>query len=179
MKESAPESSLVIPTSWGNIRVWAREGRVVRCQVPLVHERPPHALRLQGRPRLSDQGVNRKVLQQAGRFVADCLAGRAGVCPPLCDDARGSFTRRARMALRKIPLGVTIAYAELAQAAGAPGAARAAGTACATNPLPLFIPCHRVLATGGKLGGFSGGLAWKVALLEREKAVPVAVRRSS
>ncbi len=178
MKEATPESSLVVPTSWGNIQVWAREGCVVRCQLPLVPERPAHALGVKGRPRLSAQGGDRKILQQAGRFVADCLSGRAGVCPPLSDEARGSFTRRARAALRTISLGQTITYAELAHAAGAPGASRAAGTACATNPLPLFIPCHRVLAAGGQLGGFSGGLAWKVALLEREKALPGVARRS-
>ena len=114
----------------------------------------------------------RRALVQAIRFVRACLSGRSVACPPLSDMARGSFTRRAREALRKIPSGRTCSYSELAARAGSPAASRAAGSACATNPLPLFIPCHRVLAAGGKLGGFSGGLAWKQELLKREGVLP-------
>lgn len=72
--------------------------------------------------------------------------------------------------MERIPAGATCTYAELAARAGRPRAVRAAGQACARNPLPLFVPCHRVLGSGGVLGGFSGGLAWKVCLLERERA---------
>ena len=67
-----------------------------------------------------------------------------------------------------IPHGETITYAELARRAGAPGCARAAGAATARNPLSIVVPCHRVIATGGGLTGYAGGLERKARLLEME-----------
>lgn len=119
---------------------------------------------------MSAPAGDRVVLRAAERYVAAALRGRAAKCPPLDDAAGGDFVRRVRRYLRRVARGRTCSYGELAAAAGSPRAARAAGSACATNPLPLFIPCHRVLAAGGRLGGFSGGLAWKKMLLEREGA---------
>jgi methylated-DNA-[protein]-cysteine S-methyltransferase len=168
VKDGSTESLLDIPTTWGVIRVRACGGAVVECRLPIVHRAPATPFRRQGRVRLHAHGADRVVLLQAARFVDACLRGRPAVCPPLVDPAPGPFTRRARTVLREIKMGHTCSYAELAAAAGSPGAARAAGSACATNPLPLFIPCHRVLAAGGKLGGYSGGLAWKRILLLRE-----------
>jgi methylated-DNA-[protein]-cysteine S-methyltransferase len=67
-----------------------------------------------------------------------------------------------------VPLGRVVSYRELATAAGSPGASRAVGTAMATNPLPIVVPCHRVLRTGGALGGYGGGLDAKRWLLAHE-----------
>ncbi len=80
------------------------------------------------------------------------------------------FHRKVYNALCKVPAGKTITYAELARRAGSPGAARAVGTAMAKNPFPVVIPCHRVVAGNGKLGGYSGrgGVATKKALLALE-----------
>lgn len=78
------------------------------------------------------------------------------------------FRTAARAALRKIPAGTTASYTELAASAGSPQAVRAAGSACATNPTALFVPCHRVVRTDGKLGGFLYGLEIKQALLDHE-----------
>ena len=83
-----------------------------------------------------------------------------------------AFQRAIWRAMQRIPRGRTMTYAELARRAGRPRASRAAGGACGANPLPLFVPCHRIVATGGGLGGFSGGLAWKVHLLRVEGARP-------
>jgi methylated-DNA-[protein]-cysteine S-methyltransferase len=69
-----------------------------------------------------------------------------------------------------IPYGDTLTYAEVARAAGRPNAVRATGTATGANPVPILIPCHRVIAAHGKLGGFSGGLDAKRRLLALEKA---------
>ncbi|MGH3297071.1 MAG: methylated-DNA--[protein]-cysteine S-methyltransferase [Actinocrinis sp.] len=80
----------------------------------------------------------------------------------------GPFTVVARHALRDIPAGTTHTYSELAIAAGNPKAVRAAGSACATNPTALFVPCHRVTRTDGSLGGFLYGLDVKRALIEHE-----------
>ena len=62
--------------------------------------------------------------------------------------------------LRSVPYGTTISYSELASLAGNPQAARAAGNACAGNPVPIVIPCHRILASDGTLGGFGGGIEY-------------------
>jgi methylated-DNA-[protein]-cysteine S-methyltransferase len=70
--------------------------------------------------------------------------------------------------LSRIPFGEVLGYGELASRAGWAGAARAVGQVMATNPLPLVIPCHRVVAAGGGLGGFTGGIAIKRALLAHE-----------
>lgn len=79
------------------------------------------------------------------------------------------FRARAQRALRDIPAGRTISYAELARAAGSPNATRAAGSACATNPVGVIVPCHRVLRTGGGIGGYAGGLDRKRWLLQHER----------
>ena len=71
--------------------------------------------------------------------------------------------------LVRIPYGQTRSYTEVAAAAGRPKAGRAVGSACATNPLPIVVPCHRVLRSTGALGGYLGGLVAKAALLQLEK----------
>ena len=80
------------------------------------------------------------------------------------------FRKRIVRACRRVPYGSTWTYGELAARAGYPGSARAVGNCMARNRVPLVVPCHRVLASGGRLGGFSapGGLAMKRRLLELE-----------
>jgi methylated-DNA-[protein]-cysteine S-methyltransferase len=81
------------------------------------------------------------------------------------------FLARCAKALRAVPRGEVVTYGELAALAGAPGAARAAGSFCARNRLGLFVPCHRVVSAGG-LGSYgSHGLAYKRRLLELEHAL--------
>ncbi|MEN6439790.1 MAG: methylated-DNA--[protein]-cysteine S-methyltransferase [Syntrophobacter sp.] len=79
------------------------------------------------------------------------------------------FERGIWREISAIPFGETRSYGQIASAAGNPAGARAAGGACGKNPVPIIIPCHRVIASSGKLGGFSGGLDIKRALLELEK----------
>jgi methylated-DNA-[protein]-cysteine S-methyltransferase len=81
------------------------------------------------------------------------------------------FRREVLRATAEIPYGETSSYRAVATRAGSPGAVRAAGTALATNPLPIVVPCHRVLRTGGALGSYRGGAAAKAALLELEGAI--------
>lgn len=78
------------------------------------------------------------------------------------------FQRAVYEELLKIPKGHTVSYAEVARRVGRPGAARAVGQAVGANPIPLLIPCHRVLASDGSLGGFGGGLPLKTTLLKQE-----------
>lgn len=81
---------------------------------------------------------------------------------------RSDFQRRVLGELLKIPFGKTVTYGELAARAGRPGGARAVGGAVGKNPIPVIVPCHRVVASGGKLGGFSSGLSRKRWLHEHE-----------
>jgi AraC family transcriptional regulator of adaptative response/methylated-DNA-[protein]-cysteine methyltransferase len=89
-------------------------------------------------------------------------------------DVRGTpFQWRVWQALQQIPYGSTQTYNEVAAVLGAPGAARAVGHACATNPVALIIPCHRVIRSDGGLGGYRWGLARKERLLAQEKQASV------
>jgi methylated-DNA-[protein]-cysteine S-methyltransferase len=81
------------------------------------------------------------------------------------------FRSRALHAVAKIPYGKTKTYAEIARAAGNPRAFRAAGTACGHNPVPLIVPCHRVVQSGGGIGNYGGGPEMKRALLDLEGAL--------
>ncbi|MGE4618948.1 MAG: MGMT family protein [Planctomycetota bacterium] len=80
------------------------------------------------------------------------------------------FQRRIWSCLQELSPGETISYRELATRVGSPGAARAAGTACSRNPIPLRIPCHRVVSSDGSLGGFTGDLRLKAWLLTQESS---------
>jgi methylated-DNA-[protein]-cysteine S-methyltransferase len=83
------------------------------------------------------------------------------------------FRRRALRAVARIPYGKTRTYTQVAKGAGNERAVRAAGSACGSNPIPIVVPCHRVLRTGGGLGGYGGGLPMKEALLSLEGALDV------
>lgn len=113
-------------------------------------------------------------LNQAVKFALAMLTGRDPGQPPPLDDSvfeeASKFRRAVWTAMGKIPRGRTLTYGELARRAGNPRAIRAVGGACGANPLPLFLPCHRVVAAGGRLGGFSSGPAWKILLLSGEGA---------
>jgi methylated-DNA-[protein]-cysteine S-methyltransferase len=78
------------------------------------------------------------------------------------------FRQRVLRAINRIPYGQTRTYMEMARSAGNERAVRAAGTACGHNPIPIFVPCHRVLRSGGGLGGYGGGLPMKEELLKLE-----------
>lgn len=103
-------------------------------------------------------------------IVADLAAGRrrpeADTLP--LDVHATAFRRRVWEAMRRIPFGETRSYGEIAAAVGAPGAARAIGTACAQNPVPVVVPCHRVVGSDGSLHGYAYGLARKRQLLDAE-----------
>ena len=88
--------------------------------------------------------------------------------PPLDWAGTTDFQKSVWKAMLKIPLGRTKSYGEIAAAIGNPKAVRAVGGACGANPIPVLVPCHRVLAANNKIGGFSSGLGWKSSLLERE-----------
>lgn len=98
--------------------------------------------------------------------------GRQAFDVPLDLRLTRGFRRAVVERLRDISYGTTASYGAIAAAAGRPRAARAAGTACATNPLPVIVPCHRVVRSDGSLGQYAGGPAIKAALLDLEAGVP-------
>jgi len=87
---------------------------------------------------------------------------------PLDWSLSGGFQLEVQRQIDRIPYGQTRTYTEMARRAGNERAVRAAGTACGRNPLPVVVPCHRVLRSGGGLGGYGGGLPMKQALLQLE-----------
>lgn len=108
-------------------------------------------------------------LEAARAALAEYFRGKPPHLPAL--DLRGSdFQRQVWRALLEIPWGEVRTYGELAEALGRPGAARAVGAANGQNPVAILVPCHRVVAAGGRLGGYSGGLDVKRELLAHEAA---------
>ena len=125
--------------------------------------------------------THREVERRArGAGATRVEAGDPGAAPTDPDWARlpRGFRGRALMACHALRRGEVITYAELAVRAGSPGAARAAGSAMAANPLPLVIPCHRVVRADGAPGGYSaGGTVAKVRMLREEGALRPGAER--
>jgi methylated-DNA-[protein]-cysteine S-methyltransferase len=88
--------------------------------------------------------------------------------PPLDWTSATDFQKQVWTVMLQIPVGETRSYQDLARSLGIPNGSRAVGNACGANPVPVLVPCHRVLAKGGQIGGFSAGLHWKRLLLQRE-----------
>jgi len=118
-----------------------------------------------------------KKLPVAAREVQAHLEGKPSAMDELVIDYSGvpEFHARVYVASRAIPSGQTKTYGEIANELGSPGAARAVGQALGKNPFAPIVPCHRILAAGSKMGGFSapGGLVTKQRLLEIEGAWPI------
>ena len=107
----------------------------------------------------------RRLLSRFANFYTRTLLG-----VPVNDCTAGfrCYRRQVLEALSEVPYGETVSYKDLAVRTGNPGASRAVGSAMATNPIPIVVPCHRVLRSGGALGGYGGGIDVKVWLLRLE-----------
>ncbi|HUZ83995.1 MAG TPA: methylated-DNA--[protein]-cysteine S-methyltransferase [Gaiellales bacterium] len=153
---------------FGQLTVAATERGLVR--VAFASE-PPDAVLRELAERVSPRVLEAPARLDAVRRELDEYFGghRRGFDLKLDWTLSSGFLRRAREAALGIPYGEVRTYAELAAAAGSPRAVRAAGNAMARNPLPIVVPCHRVLRTGGGLGGYGGGLELKRRLLDLER----------
>jgi len=120
-----------------------------------------------------DETAHLALLQDVKKAILDYFDKRIPL-PPIPVDLGNSsaFQQQVWKELQKIPFGETRSYLQIATSIGKPSAARAVGQACGRNPVPVIIPCHRVLAGNGKLGGFSSGLHIKKVLLELEQTGP-------
>ena len=107
----------------------------------------------------------RHPLEEALRRILEGMAVYAGPLP----SEVSPFDREVLETIRRIPFGTTASYADVARALGRPRAARAVGGALARNPLPLLLPCHRVIRANGEEGGYSGGAGNKRRMLEWER----------
>jgi methylated-DNA-[protein]-cysteine S-methyltransferase len=150
---------LLAATPEGLVRVaYASEGHDAVLQ-SLADRISPRVLRAPAR------------LDPVRRQLDEYFAGRLRAFDlPLDLRLSAGFRRAVLTHLRDVAYGTTASYATLATAAGNPRAVRAVGTACATNPLPVVIPCHRVVRSDGALGGYVGGPAAKRTLLDLEAA---------
>lgn len=107
---------------------------------------------------------------QAAKELLEYFAGKRTEFTFPVEVEGTDFNRKVWEQVARIPYGTTKTYGEIARAIDKPGAARAVGTANGKNPIPIVIPCHRVVAGGGKLGGFGGGLLLKRKLLRLESS---------
>lgn len=157
--DSPVGSLLVAATERGIVRVaFASEGHDAVLET-LAARLGPGILRAPAR------------LDPAARELDEYFAGRRRAFDlPLDLSLAKGFRLEVLEHLRGIGYGRTETYTEVALAAGSPRAVRAVGSACATNPLPVIVPCHRVLRSDGSLGGYLGGLDAKRALLDLEAA---------
>lgn len=164
LKEAAQYNYSVYDSGLGTVGlVFTAAGKIASIYLPRKKIKRHILADFPGAPEISLPGKVRKVLD-------NCMTGRGceGLVPMLDLDRLGPFQRTVLIRETTVPAGKVISYAQLAEKAGFPGAARAAGNALAKNPFPLAIPCHRTVRSDGSLGGFGGGLEMKRALLEME-----------
>lgn len=150
---------LECPSPFGVVKLRVLEGRLIR--VWLGHRAARNATGTAGAALTAAPFAEllRAYFQGSGITVDAGALDLSGVSP---------FGREVLLELTKVRFGHVVTYGELAARVGAPRAARAVGQAVARNPLPIFVPCHRVLAADQRLGGFSAGLKWKSNLLSHE-----------
>jgi len=168
---ATPELHCLFDTAIGPCGVaWTGRG-LTRVQLPEA-DRSATLRRLHRGSVRPAAGVPPPEVEQAIGRIKSYLAGEkvdfAGVALDLT--GVGAFHRKVYDAARRIGWGRTATYGELARHAGSPAAARAVGQALGRNPIPIIVPCHRILAAGGKVGGFSafGGASTKQRLLALE-----------
>lgn len=174
MQASAETAYALFATAIGQCAIaWSARG-ICAVQLPESGAAATRARLLARLPGARSQAPTPPV-RRAITSIVDLLRGEARDLSPLAIDYRGAseFHRRVCEAARAIPAGETLTYGELAARLGKPGAARAVGSVMARNALPIIVPCHRVLAAGGRPGGFSahGGVGTKLRMLRIEGAI--------
>ena len=157
-----------VHTTWGEIRLDTVAGEVVRCRLPDIDQTPTTPFRIKELLGDGDDGGTSGLTENSARFMTKLFNGQPASPPSYRFPEGSAFYQKVWRALQDVPSGKTRTYGDIARQIGHPRAARAVGQACATNPLPLIIPCHRVLAAGNRPGGFTGGRAWKELLLDAE-----------
>ncbi len=120
----------------------------------------------------ADSETEKRIIDMAVIQISEYLEGKRKVFSIPLSQHGTDFRMRVWNEMRRIPYGATATYKELAHRIDRPGAFRAVANACGANPFPIIIPCHRVVASGGKMGGYTGGPDIKRSLLELESRNP-------
>ena len=161
---------VIFNTKWGHFGLAGTKSVLCRTQLPATEPKKIESRLLKNLPDAQFDETLFKILQEkiGLYFEGSCVNFSPDI--PIALDGFGGFSRKVLTACRSIRFGQRITYAGLAKKAGRPDASRAVGNALARNPLPLIIPCHRVLRTDGKMGGFSapGGISLKKRMLTLE-----------
>lgn len=156
-------------TKLGWVAIAGPEGKIARMNLPVPTRQAAVEAVMEGnKPEFVE--TEHDFSGEAERIAAYLAGERVQFQCELDVPHSGNFDRRVWAAAREIPYGDVITYGELAAQIGKPGAARAVGQALGRNPIPVIVPCHRILRANGELGGFGCGLHWKVKLLELEKS---------
>src|SRR4030042_775154 len=161
---------VIFQTKWGYFGLAGTKSALCRTQLPGPELKKIESRLLKNLPDTQFDETFFKMLQkQIAAYFEGSFVNFSPDMPVVLDGLSG-FSREVLTACRKVEFGQRITYAGLAQKAGRPAASRAVGNALAQNPLPLIIPCHRVLRTDGTMGGFSapGGISLKKKLLTLE-----------
>jgi AraC family transcriptional regulator of adaptative response/methylated-DNA-[protein]-cysteine methyltransferase len=155
----------IVPSALGRLLVAYTERGV--CAVAIGSDDGALERGLRGDFPLADVRAAGPSIHEWITAIVASLDGTPSAAIPI--DARGTaFQWRVWNALQRIPRGTTLSYSDVARKIGRPTAVRAVARACATNPVALVIPCHRVIREDGDLGGYRWGLERKQALLDRE-----------
>jgi len=161
---------VIFETKWGYFGLAGTKSALCRTQLPGPEPKIIESRLLKNLPDAQFDETFFKILQEriTAYFEGSCVNFSPEI--PVVLDGFGDFSREVLTACREIEFGQRITYSGLAQNAGRPAASRAVGSALAKNPLPLIIPCHRVLRADGKMGGFSapGGISFKKRMLALE-----------
>jgi len=158
-----------VPSPVGRLFVAASDTGLVRVSFPQSERAFVESLRrtlgvvpVRSRERTADIVHQLRAYFAGERRVFDMQLDLSGVSP---------FQRAVLLAAANVPAGQVVSYGEIARRIGQPGGSRAVGQALGRNPIPIVIPCHRVIAAGGRIGGYGGGLARKRRLLRLEGAL--------
>ena len=164
----------VFETAWGWMALCWRGDTLFRVVLPA--RRRQVVSKLSGLAVPLGKGARSRLAQRCGRYFE---GERVELSAPVEFPAASEFRRRVWEVTAQVPYGEVVTYGEVATRAGRPGGARAVGQAMAHNPVPLVVPCHRVVAADGTLGGFSaeGGVELKRRLLVLEGVFAVGNRR--
>lgn len=162
---------VIFKTKWGYFGLAGQENTLCRTILP---EEKAEAVETQLLGEFPEAELDKNFLNILQKRIIDYFEGKNidfNTDIEVSLNGIGNFSRKILDACRNIKPGQTITYADLARKAGVSHAGRAAGNALARNPIPLIIPCHRVIRADGKLGGFSatGGTTLKKRLLQLEK----------
>jgi methylated-DNA-[protein]-cysteine S-methyltransferase len=162
---------VIFKTKWGHFGLAGTEYGLCRTQLPGPKPEKIKALLLKNSHYPQLEKTFFKTLQEQIAAYFEGARVNFGRDVPLVLDGFSSFGISVLTTCRDIGFGQTITYGRLAKKSGRPNASRAVGSTLAKNPLPLIIPCHRVVRSDGKMGGFSapGGIAFKKKMLELER----------